>query len=175
MKTNNINIRTESPEDYPHVYNLNTKAFGRGQEAQLVDRLRTTDSFVQELSLVATSEDRVVGYILFTKINIINGEGKHRSLALAPMSVDPDFQKQGIGIKLVKHGLQRAKELGYTSVLVLGHEQFYPRFGFEPTIKWDIKAPLNIPESSFMGLELEEGALHGVSGRVEYPIEFMLV
>lgn len=167
-----VEIRQEDARDYPSVYDVNTCAFGRKEEARLVDRLRLSDAFIPELSMVATVDSKVVGYILFTKIHIVENENGVPSLALAPMAVTPDFQRKGVGGQLIRHGFDEARKLGYKSVVVLGHSDYYPRFGFTPTIKWDIKPPLNVPEKAFMGLELEEGSLSGVRGKVLYASEF---
>lgn len=169
MEKESLEIRIENPNDYPKVYDVNLAAFKRPDEAQLVDKLRTGEAFVGDLSIVAAIGKDVIGHILFTPIQIVNGDIRHESLALAPMAVLPDHQGKEIGSQLVWAGLKKAKELGYKSVIVLGHETFYPRFNFTPANKWGIKAPFNIPEKYFMALELEEGALDNVSGTVEYP------
>ena len=168
----NIVIRQETAKDYPAVYALNLSAFGRKEEARLTDRLRLSDAFIPELSLVATIENKIVGYILFTKIRIVNNADETQSLSLAPMAVLPEMQCEGIGSRLINYGLQKARKLGYKSVIVLGHKEYYPKFGFVPTTKWCIKAPFNIPADAFMGLELVEGGLEGVTGTVRYAKEF---
>ena len=91
---------------------------------------------------------------------------------MAPMSVVPEYQRRGVGKQLVTEGLKRAKSIGYKSVIVLGHSEYYPKFGFEPASKWNIKAPFDVPDNVFLAIELEEGGLKGVSGAVEYPDEF---
>ncbi|NDV93685.1 N-acetyltransferase [Dysgonomonas sp. 521] len=172
MNNKEFEIRQEIANDYPAVYALNSAAFGRKDEARLTDRLRSSDAFIPELSLVATIDNKVVGYILFTKINIVEGNITVSGLALAPMAVSPDMQKQGIGSQLIYSGLDKAKMLGYKSVVVLGHESYYPRFGFVPTTKWGIKAPFNVPTNVFMGLELVEDGLKGITGTVIFAKEF---
>lgn len=167
-------IRTENPQDYPSVYNLNTSAFKRKEEARLVDRLRLNNNFIPELSIVATIDKQIIGYILFTEILIVNGTNKTTSLALAPMSVMPEFQRKGIGAQLIYHGFEEAKKLGFKSVLVLGNSSFYSRFGFTLTSKWAIIPPLNFPEEAFMGIELEKDSLSKAKGHVKYPTEFDL-
>jgi putative acetyltransferase len=166
-------IRPEREADFTQVYQINRLAFGQDAEARLVDLLRKSDAFIPALSLVATVENEVVGHILFTGILIRDDQGnKHGSLALAPMAVRPDLQNQGIGGQLIRQGLQTARELGYKSVMVLGHEHYYPRFGFVPAGKWGIKTLYDVPANVFMGIELVKGGLQDVAGTVHYPKEF---
>ncbi|MFN8417486.1 MAG: N-acetyltransferase [Cytophagaceae bacterium] len=170
----NLHIRQESVHDYAEVYELNRLAFEQDGEAKLVDALRkNSDVFIPELSIVAVMNNAIVGHILFTKIKIQEEQGAtYESLALAPMAVLPEFQKQGIGTQLVQNGLNMAKQLNYPSVIVLGHNHYYPKFGFEPAAKWNIKAPFNVPSHFFMALELKLDSLKNISGTVIYPKEF---
>jgi predicted N-acetyltransferase YhbS len=169
-----ITIRQEVAADHSAVYALNCAAFGQDNEAKLVNALRKNNAaFIPELSLVAMSDDKVVGYILFTRIKIVDYHGtEHESLALAPIAVGPEFQKNGIGGLLISQGLLKAQEAGFRSVIVLGHEHYYPRFGFVPTTVWHIKAPFEVPANAFMGIELVKGGLDHISGTVRYPKEF---
>jgi putative acetyltransferase len=165
-------IRKEQPEDFPFVFEIHSQAFNRSYEAELVNRLRKSEAFIPELSIVAIVDKELVGHLLFTNIKIKNEEQEYSSLALAPISVKPACQKQGIGSHLIQFGLTRSVQLGYTSVIVLGHEHYYPKFGFTPAEKWGIKAPFEVPSSFFMALELVEGGLTGVHGTVIYDAEF---
>ena len=167
-----VEIRQEEAHDFPAVYNLNSKAFKRKEEARLVDRLRLSEAFIPELSIVATVDNKAVGHILFSKIKIVDGDNEFDSLGLAPMAVTPELQRQRIGSQLIQYGLDRARELGFKSVIVLGHPDYYAKCGFIPTSRWLIKPPFNVPENSFMAMELVKDGLSGVSGTVRYAREF---
>lgn len=155
---------------------MNKLAFGRDNEANLVELLRQSKVFAPNLSLVATFDNEIVGHNLFTKIRTINDDKvETESLALAPMAVKPTFQYRGIGGQLIKHGLEKARELQYKSVTVLGHEHYYPKFGFAPANKWNIKSPYDVPANGFMAVELVADGLKNASGLVKYPKEFETV
>ncbi len=169
-------IRQENKKDFNAVSEVNKLAFGQNNEANLVGLLRQSSAFIPELSLVATFDNKVVGHILFTKIKIVNDDkSETESLALAPMAVRPEFQRKGIGGQLIKRGLDIAKELQHKSVIVLGHEHYYTKFGFVPADKWNIKSPYNVPTNVFMALELVTDGLKNISGLVKYPKEFETV
>lgn len=171
-----MEIRQEAPADYAGVYALNQAAFEQDLEAKLVEALRKSQAFIPELSIVAAMDEKIVGHILFTKIKIRDEAGRqYDSLALAPMAVRPDLQHKGIGRQLIQKGLDRARELGHQSVLVVGHESYYPKFGFVPARKWHIKAPFDVPANAFMGIELVEDGLKNIQGIVVYPSEFEAV
>ncbi len=172
--TRQLIIRQEGPEDYANIFEVNQKAFGQDNEARLVDALRQNPTvFVPSLSRVAITEDLIVGHILFTKINIEDDSGQiHESLALAPMAVLPEWQRSGIGGQLILNGLEAAMILGFTSVIVLGHEHYYPRFGFVPAAQWNIRAPFDVPADVFMAIELVPDGFKHISGTVIYPKEF---
>ena len=168
-----FNIRPETPSDYPAIIEVNDLAFGQPAEGKLVENLRKNPKFVPELSLVAEADGKIIGHILFFPIIIRSATGKEKeTISLAPVAVRPEFQKKGIGGELIKTGLEVCRHLGYDSVIVLGHPEYYPKFGFKQAGSWGIIDPFGAPSEAFMALELQEGALEGAGGVVEYPEEF---
>jgi putative acetyltransferase len=164
-------IRAEEAADYAGIREVNLLAFGQPTEADLVEALRREPRFCPELSLVAVQNDAVVGHILFSPIQV----GKSAALALAPMAVRPELQRQGIGSELVRAGLGTCARLGHQVVVVVGHPEFYPRFGFVPARPHGIEAPFPVPDEAFMVREISPGGLAGVSGMVIYPAPFSAV
>lgn len=172
-----ITIRQETESDYEISVKVVEKAFQNAEysnhrEQYLVDKLRKSEAFVPELSLIAEINKEIAGHLMLTKLAIKDGEKQYESLALAPVSVLPGYQNKGIGSKLILQGLKISKEMGFKSVIVLGHDKYYLRFGFSPASKWGIKAPFDVPDESFMALELEEGSLDDITGTVVYSKEF---
>ena len=163
-------IRPESVEDGEAIHHVNRAAFGRSAEATLVDRLRQDGLVV--VSLVAVEDSRIVGHILFSRLPIHTSLVVIPAVALAPMSVIPDRQRQGIGSALVREGLRACRAAGERIVIVLGHPEYYPRFGFSSALASRLRSPFS--GRSFMALELESAALAGVSGEVRYPPAFDL-
>jgi len=173
----NVHIRQEEPADYPAVFKLIEEAFREEPmsdhtEQFLVERLRTSDAFVPELSLVAEAGGNIVGHILLTRIKIKNDRDELDSLALAPVSVLPAFQRQGIGSRLIEKAHGIAKGLGYSSVILIGHEDYYPRFGYQQASTFGIQLPFDAPEANCMAIELTDNGLAGVQGMVVYPPAF---
>lgn len=173
----NIQIRQEEPADYPAVFEIIEEAFRKleisnHQEQFFVERLRKSDAFIPELSLVALIENKIVGHIVLSKINIRNNEKEFQTLILAPVSVLPDYQNQGIGSQLIVEAHKKATELGFKSVILVGHEEYYPRFGYKKATGFGIKQPFDVPEENNLVVELVENGLNNVSGIVEYPKYF---
>ncbi|HDR8475999.1 TPA: N-acetyltransferase [Bacillus cereus] len=171
-----VTIRQEQKNDYRKTEEVVKEAFLLEEfsdkiEHELVKRIRECDAFVPELSIVAVDED-IVGHIMLSKITIEQDGTSVESLALAPVSVARGHQKKGIGGKLITAALEKAKELGYGSVVVLGHPEYYPKFGFKKASEWNVKAPFEVPEEVFMAMELRENALQGVEGVVQYSSAF---
>jgi len=165
-----VTIRPELPEDTTDIRRVNEEAFERAVEANLIEKLRARDKVT--LSLVATSEDRVVGHILFSPVTIESAGQSCTALGLGPMSVLPSYQNSGIGSQLVSAGLEECRRLGCEIVVVLGHAEYYPRFGFVKASTHGIGCEYDAPDEAFMVLELREGALAGRGGTVKYQPEF---
>jgi putative acetyltransferase len=164
-----VRIRTEGEADRAAIHGVNRAAFGTLVEADLVDVLRRKAP--QFVSLVADVEGAIVGHIAFSKA-WLTGRDDLSIMGLGPMAVAPDFQRKGIGSALVRAGLTSCKQLGCQAVVVLGHADYYPRFGFSPANRYAIRCEYDVPDDVFMVVELEAGVLRGVSGVVRYDEAF---
>ncbi len=166
----NLRIRPETAHDREAIRKVNEAAFTGDAEAILVDDLR--DGGFVEVSLVAELDNLIVGHILFSRVTVVGTEGMVNAVSLAPMAVRPDHQGQGIGGQLVEAGLEACRAKQQEVVLVLGHPDFYPRFGFSA----ELARPMNNPFGSgnaWMARELVPGALADVAGRIEYPAPYL--
>ncbi len=164
-------IRGETLQDETAIRNVHVTAFGRDNEARLVDRLRADGLIVT--SLVAVVDARIVGNVVFSELPVITSAGSVHAVSLAPMAVLPDCQRSGIGTLLVNEGLRICRARGKAGVTVLGHPPYYHRFGFSPELVKNLSGPYS--GEAWMALELVEGALEGVAGTVKYPDAFSLV
>ncbi len=164
--TENIIIRSEREEDFSAVYEINCKAFGTKEEALLVNKLRK--SGIPLISLVSELNNKLVGHILFSQAHIVSENSRIEIMALAPMAVMPEYQRQGVGTEMVKKGLELCAQNGYRAIAVLGHPEYYPRFGFEPSVNFNITCSYEVPEDVFMIMELKDGFLNSLIGRVKY-------
>jgi putative acetyltransferase len=164
-------VRPELPADHAAIAEVVTAAFGRPDEARLVERIRASSGYVPELGLVAEEGGVVIGHALFSCVELA-GVSTLPVLELAPLAVLPERQRRGVGSALVRAGLERAEARGEPLVLVLGHASYYPRFGFEPASRYGIVAPLpGIPEEAFMVRRLRAWR-EGHRGRVAWPPAF---
>jgi putative acetyltransferase len=163
-----MHIRAEAAADHAQVHELNVAAFGGDAEARLVGLLRAQASPL--VSLVADDDGAVAGHILFSPVSLPGIEGL--AMGLAPMAVVPARQRSGIGSALVKVGLDYCKELRAIAVVVLGHPEFYPKFGFSPAARFGLQCEYDVPAEAFMAIELRAGVLRGLSGTVKYHAAF---
>ncbi|MCB9422396.1 MAG: N-acetyltransferase [Ardenticatenaceae bacterium] len=165
-----MEVRQEVPADVSAIYSVNEQAFGRPDEANLVDKLRTNNKIT--LSLVAEENGRIVGHVLFSPMTLETETGSYPIIGLGPVAVLPEMQRLGIGSRLIEAGLDLLKERGETAVIVLGHSDYYPRFGFVRASQFGIQSSYDVPDEAFMALELQEGSLNGRAGVVYYQPEF---
>ncbi|MEN6329748.1 MAG: N-acetyltransferase [Methanobacteriaceae archaeon] len=166
---NQLQIRTEKTTDFIQIDEVLCRAFERKDEATLVREIRNNRDYI---ALVALIGDKVVGHVFFSPTPILTKKGLIGAISLAPVAVDPQYQGKGVAKLLINTGLERCKAEGHRIVIVLGHPEYYPRFGFVRASSYRIKPPFSVPDEAFMILELEEGALNGVEGVVSYPPEF---
>jgi len=171
MNESVIEIRLEQPKDIDEVRLLNDTAFAQPTEGRIVDKLRKSCKGI--LSLVAISNNKVIGHILFSPVTIETQSDVIEGMGLAPMAVLPEWQNQGIGSKLVKEGLRIVNSTKCPFLSVLGHENYYPRFGFQRASKYGLQSQWEgIPDEAFMAMILNDSVMKGVSGIVRYRDEF---
>lgn len=164
-----IEIRSETEADKAAVFEINAAAFPTEVEAKLVDSLRVSAN--PFISLVAVEGDEVVGHIMFTPVTLESHDGLCL-MGLGPMAVTPNRQRTGIGTKLVNAGLEHCRALRIGAVVVLGHADYYPRFGFRPASRWGISSEYDVPDDVFMLLEVSAGYLRGYHGTIKYNAAF---
>jgi len=162
-------VRSERSGDVAAIRDVNLAAFETAVEADLVDALRVQAPPI--VSLVADDSGSIVGHILFSPV-LLSGASDLKIMGLAPMAVVPARQREGVGSALVSAGLDACRQLGFGAVVVLGHAGYYPRFGFVPASRFGIASEYDVPDDVFMAVELERGALSGVSGTIRYHSAF---
>ncbi len=165
-------VRPEAPGDAGAIRKVHEAAFGRPNEADLVEAIRRSPEFVPELSLVAEREGEIVGHAMLSLARIVGEPHAVEVLALAPVAVLPAYQRQGVGSLLVPAGIERARALGFRSIVLLGHPTYYPRFGFVPAERYGIVPPWGEPTPALMAMPLVPDGLTGVQGRLVYPPAF---
>ncbi|REJ79360.1 MAG: N-acetyltransferase [Acidobacteria bacterium] len=164
-----MKIRPETENDIAAIHAVNIAAFEADAEANLVDLLREqADPFI---SLVAEREGEIVGHIAFSPVNH-SDQAELSLLGLGPMAVLPGLQNQGIGSKLVLEGLERCRKIEAGAIVVLGHPEYYPRFGFVPASQFGIRSEYDVPDEVFMAMELDKGYLADAVGLVKYHPAF---
>ncbi|MCX6006334.1 MAG: N-acetyltransferase [Chloroflexi bacterium] len=165
-------IRQERTEEFPQIYDLVKVAFqtakvSNGKEQDFVNQLRSGGSYIPELTLIAEENGKLVGHIMLSKAHIVNGADKFEVIYVAPLSVVLEHRNKGIGSSLIKESFRLAKEMGYTSVLLVGDPAYYHRFGFKSAVTFGIKPTHEIPDENVMACELVPNALKGVSGTTD--------
>ena len=164
-----MRVRSETDADRAAIRAVNEAAFGSSLEADIVDALRSKR--LELVSLVAERDGVVLGHILFSPVSL-HKHGELKLMGLGPMAVLPRYQREGIGSTLVREGLIRCRQLGVHAVVVVGHPQYYPRFGFAAASRYGVRCEYDVPDDVFMLLELARGALSRASGLVSYDQAF---
>lgn len=163
-----VQYRLETPADCTAIDRVQQAAFGREDEAALVDQLRASGD--ARLSLVAELDGTLVGHVLYSRLTIVEGDRQIEALALAPLAVLPEQQRRGIGTELVRRSLSHCRDEGHAIVLVLGNPAYYERFGFRADAARHLQSPY--AGEHFQGLELQPGALQRATGEVRYAAPF---
>jgi putative acetyltransferase len=168
-----VEIRPERPGDEEAIAEVNRAAFDDEYEVGIVAGIRDSEHFIPELSLVAEADGRIVGHIMFSIITLVRFDRPaEKILTLAPMSVLPAMQRKGIGSKLVRAGMEKARELGHEIVIVIGHPEYYPRFGFHPARDFGFDVGMEVPDEAFMVAGLIPDALQYSGGMVQFSPPF---
>lgn len=171
-----VRIRAENKGDFEFIFDFVEEVF-RGTdysdgmlERKIVSEIRESKYYVPELSMVAENENgEIVGHFMLSKFPI---EGKHEDkvLLLAPVAVSTKCQKQGIGTIMLNHGINAAKEMGFAGIIVEGSPKYYNRFGFVKSTNYNLIASKGIPAEALMAMELYDGGLSGIEGKVNFSI-----
>ncbi len=167
----NFQIRLETPGDYKETETLTRDAFWDLYkpgcvEHLIVHKIRQLRAFVQELDFVATMNNKIIGNIIYSRAKIVNDHNiENEVLCMGPLSVLPLYQKKGVGSKLICHSTDKAKEIGFKGVIILGNPDYYTRFGYKNAINYNIKTSDGHNFDAFMALELYENSLKGIEGR----------
>lgn len=167
-----MKIRPEQSSDYQGISETIVQAFEQDNEVCLVQEIRKGDRYIPNLSLVAEVDGVFVGHILFSYIDLVNDDVTYKVLGLAPLAVRSHFQNQGIGSALVREGLIKADAMGESMAIVLGHPHFYTRFGFKPSIQYEIESPFSVPEE-FFAIKTLNTYQNTQRGKVVYPPAFL--
>jgi putative acetyltransferase len=162
-------IRPERSSDVPGIRHVNLSAFETDLEANIVDALRVQAEPL--ISLVAVTDDIIVGHILFSPVRLLS-QPDLPIMGLAPMGVVPARQRQGIGSDLVRAGIDECRAAGCVGVVVLGHAEYYPRFGFTPASQFGLASEYDVPDEVFMAMELASGVFRGNAGTIRYHAAF---
>lgn len=166
-------VRGEKAADHAVIYEINKLAFGREDESRLIEDIRKTKNYEFGFSLVAVKEDVILGHALFSKAFVVHKGRRFKCLALGPIAVLPEHQRKGVGKALIAEGLERAKEVGFGAVVVLGDPAYYEQFGFKPSSAYKVRCSFAPSPEYFMVKEITRNALRGIIGTVQYAREFL--
>ena len=166
-----VTVRPERQDDIAAVRAVNEAAFGQPAEAEIVDAIR--ERCATAVSLVALEAGRIVGHILFSPVRVFGEKASFPGMGLGPMAVVPERQRRGIGSLLVRAGIEAVSQPNCPFIIVLGHPEYYPRFGFVPASQHELSCQWpGIPDAAFMVLILDVVKMRNVGGIVRYRDEF---
>ncbi len=166
-----MEIRQEKETDIQGIYELNCNAFETSEEAKIVNALRKSGQII--LSLVAIENEQIIGHVAFSPMAFGEDRSNYNVVALAPMAVDPERQKSGIGTQLINTAKKILKEKGVVGILLIGHPDYYPRFGFKPVHSaFGFESEFDVPDNVFLGFELVEGKLGRINKKAYFRKEF---
>ncbi|MGM0218687.1 GNAT family N-acetyltransferase [Enterococcus sp. AZ126] len=172
-----MKIRKVTSKDYKEISELIKESFtntenGYGHEAELVDKIRVSDCYNDELEIIATENEKIIGHGLLSEVNIVNDNQKFKGLVLAPLGVATDYQGKGVGKKILQELENRAEKLNYKFISILGHPSYYTRFGYIPASKYNIKPPFDVLDEVFMIKPLRSNSLNNINGTIRYSRAF---
>ena len=166
-----MTIRPERDEDFLAIREVLVQAFGRDEEANLVEALRREGNYLAELALVGLVDDQIVAHIFYSPVTVDSSQ----AIALAPLAVAPVHQNRGFGSALMCYSMDQCAKLGKEPVIVLGHPEFYQRAGFVPASRFGVRAPFDVPDEAFLIWASATEKLHGITGTVKYAKPFEAV
>ena len=166
-------VRGEKQADFAEIEEINRLAFGREDEGKLINDIRKTRNYEFGFSLVAVKEEKIQGHALFSKAFVVHKGRRFKCLALGPIAVLPEFQRKGVGTALINEGLERAKEVGFGAVVVLGDPVYYERFGFKSSTGYKIRCTFCDNPANFLVKEISRNSLRGIIGTVHFAKEFL--
>ncbi len=167
-----MTLRPAKPDELGIILDIHRQAFGRELEALVAEKLTILPEYLPDLSLVAETEEGIVGHVMLSLFHHENPDWERRIVALGPIGVLPHLQREGIGSALMRGAIERAAGAGYRGIALLGHPTYYPRFGFRPASTWGISFSYDVPDDVAMALELEPGSLQGAAGNIYYSAAF---
>jgi putative acetyltransferase len=162
-------VRPQRPEESGVIETILRKAYGREDEARLFVSLGGSPDFLPQASLVADNEGQLVGYVLFLKASLVCPNDNHAALAMALFAVLPEYQRRGMGERLIRHSLERCRGINQHLFFVIGDPAYFSRFGFQDAAALGLEADFAVPKASLQGLDLTGKVLGTVRGKVRYP------
>lgn len=165
-----VEIRMETEDDWYKVELMTQRAFWNNHhlgcdEHYLVHKMRQDKDFLPELSRIAVKDGEIIGYIMYSKAKVVDGEDTHEIVTFGPLCVDPKWQGCGVGELLLRETMDLVKNKGYKGIVIFGEPDYYPRIGFKTCDNFNITSAEGRNFDAFMGIELWEGSMKGIKGK----------